>query len=430
MTRIAYLMSHYPAISHAFVLREVEALRDCGVDVQTLSIHRVDPDDLLANADRLAAETTFNVLPTGIARLVTAHAVALLCSPRRYLSTLILALRTGAPGMRERLWHVFYFAEAMILLRQCRRAKITHIHAQFADAATDVAMLVAHYQRRGLPGGRDMTWSLAIHGSVEFYNVIRYAIKEKLERATFAVAISDFGRSQLMTLSSQQRWRHIHVVRCGVDPRVTPPSERSQSAVGAEVLFVGRLLHGKGLSLLLESVGQLRAEGLDVALTLVGDGPARVELETTARAVGIVNHVQFLGAVGQDDIRGFYERADIFCLPSFAEGIPVVAMEAMATELPVVSTRIMGIPELVEDGEEGLLVPPGRQDRLADALRALIRSPSERRRMGAAGRRKVMRDFDVSASARAMRAACEKEIGLEPGQPRARASSTEPAGAS
>jgi glycosyltransferase involved in cell wall biosynthesis len=144
----------------------------------------------------------------------------------------------------------------------------------------------------------------------------------------------------------------------------------------------------------------------------VGDGPARAEVETAARALGLGEHVRFLGSVGQDDLLGRYGAADVFCLPSFAEGIPVVAMEAMAMELPVVTTRIMGLPELVEDGTHGVLVPPGRVDALTDALERLIRDPEERRRMGAAGREKVRADYDVARSARRMRSVLEAELGL------------------
>ena len=411
MARVAYLMSHYPAISHGFVLREVEHLRMAGVDVETLSIHRARADDLLAEADRRAAATTYDVLPTNFARLVGAHLDALIRAPRRYLAALGLALRTGAPGARERLWHLFYFAEAMILLRHCRRAGITHIHAQFADSATDVAMLVTHYRRGQRVSGAECSWSLAVHGSVEFYNVDKYALVAKLEQARFAVAISDFGRSQLMRLSGRERWPHQYVVRCGVDLAVyAPPAERASSATAAEILFVGRLLHGKGLALLFDAIAELRRRGLNVTATIVGDGPARGEAEHDARRLGLSEHVNFLGSVGQDEIREYYARADIFCLPSFAEGIPVVAMEAMAMELPVVSTRIMGIPELVEDGTHGLLVAPGRTDTLTEALERLVRSPDERRRMGQAARHKVEQEYDVARSATRMRAVLEDEL--------------------
>lgn len=403
-------MSHYPAISHAFVVREVRALRAAGVDVATLSIHRANPEDLLATADREEAAATLSILPVSPGALAGAHVRAFARAPLRYISTLTLALHTGAAGARERLWHLFYFAEAMVLLEHCHAADVTHIHAQFADAATDAAMLVSHYERGG-PTRSRITWSLAVHGSVEFFNVERYAISAKLADAAFAVAISDFGRSQLMTLSSRERWDHIHVVRCGVDLDVyRPPAARPPRPTSVEVLCVGRLLRGKGLSLLFEAVAQLRSEGHSVHIRLVGDGPERADLEAEADRLRLSEVVHFEGAVGQDDIHRFYASADIFCLPSFAEGIPVVAMEAMAMELPVVTTRIMGIPELVEDGVQGLLVPPGRVDALVDALRELATAKDLRVRMGKAGREKVRRDFDVAQSARVMRDALTKEL--------------------
>jgi colanic acid/amylovoran biosynthesis glycosyltransferase len=422
MARVAYLMSHYPAISHAFVLREVEHLRLTGLDVETMSIHRAEPEGLLSDADRREARTTHNVLPTNLRELLGAHVDAAVRSPRRYAATLALALRTGAPGLRERLWHLFYFAEAMVLLRHVRRAAIAHIHAQFADSATDVAMLVTHYRRGQRIDGMECSWSLAVHGSVEFYNVRQYALAAKLQHARFAIAISDFGRSQLMRLSDSERWSHIHVVRCGVNPALyVPPTERSGSARSAEILFVGRLLHGKGLSLLFDAVAELRRRGLEVTASVVGDGPARAEAEHSAARLGLSEAVRFLGVVGQDALRDHYARADVFCLPSFAEGIPVVAMEAMALELPVVSTRIMGIPELVEDGKSGLLVAPGRVDALTEALDRLVRSPAERRQMGRAGRQRVCQDYDVGLSAERMRAVLETELGAAS---MARASST------
>jgi colanic acid/amylovoran biosynthesis glycosyltransferase len=412
MPRIAYVMSHYPAISHAFVLREIEHVRAAGVELATLSIHRTPEAELLTTADRQAAATTFSVLPTSAAALLSAHVEALARSPRRYLSTLIRALRTGAPGARERLWHLFYFAEAMLVLRDCRRHRIAHLHAQFADSATDVAMLVTHYRDGELVDGLPCTWSLAVHGSAEFYEVGRYGLEAKLADARFAVAISDFGRSQLLRLAPRDRWPHIHVVRCGVDLECyTPPAERRASSHEAEILFVGRLLHSKGLPLLFEAVAGLRERGLELRATIAGDGPARNECEAIAQRLGLRDEVRFLGAVGQDHVLHLYDRADVFCLPSFAEGIPVVVMEAMAMELPVVTTRIMGIPELVDDGEDGILVPPGRVMPLADALERLARSPEERRRLGRAARRKVRRDYDVAGSALRMRAVLETELG-------------------
>ncbi|HMJ03151.1 MAG TPA: glycosyltransferase family 4 protein [Conexibacter sp.] len=405
--RIAYLVGRYPAVSHTFILREVEELRRLGVDVRTISIHATAEAKLLSDADRREHASTFAVLPTSALRLLAAHLLALLTGPAAYLSTLALALRTSPPGLRNRLWRLFYFGEAMIVRRHCRAIEATHLHAQFADTATDVAMLVAHYERAR---GRDFTWSLAVHGPVEFYNVEQYALREKLARARFAVAISDFGRSQLMTLAERERWDDIHVVHCGVDPSVyVPPEPPRVERDEAVILTVGRLVAKKGLPILLEALRDLRERGLAVRLVVVGDGPSRTDFEAAARRLGVADHVEFAGSVGQDEIRERYAAADVFCLASFAEGIPVVLMEAMAMELPVVSTTVMGIPELISDGIHGRLVPPGRADRLADALAELIADPQRRAAMGRAGREQVTAEFDVRESARHLQRAFVRE---------------------
>ena len=426
MTRVAYLVGRYPAISHTFILREVEELRRLGADVATISIHRTPEAELLSDADRRERASTFAVLPIAAPRLLWTHARAFAAAPAAYARTLAYALRTATPGLRGRLWRLFYFAEAMVVQRHCRSAGIRHLHAQFADTATDVALLVASYENARRPpsraaGSRDaaasrsrspFTWSLAVHGPVEFYNVEQYALAAKLADARFAVAISDFGRSQLMTLAAPERWDDVHVVHCGVDPDVyAPPPPRPARPAEPTLLTVGRLVEKKGLPILLEALAALRAQGTAARLVVVGDGPARADFEAVARRLGVAEHVEFAGAVGQDEIRARYAAADVFCLPSFAEGIPVVLMEAMAMELPVVSTAIMGIPELIADGVEGRLVPPGRADLLAAALAALLADPDQRAAMGRAGRAKVTADFDVRASAQQLQRIFDDALG-------------------
>ena len=393
---VGYLASHYPAVSHTFVWREVEALRRRGVEVETFSIHRTPADELLSEADREAARTTRAVLPVSPAALLRAHAGAFARRPARYLSTLARALRLSAPGTRAHLWQLFYFAEAMVLSGLCRRSGVRHLHAQFADAATDVALLTAHY------GGPGWSWSLAVHGPVEFYNVERYRLAEKLADARFAVAISFFGRSQLMTLVAEQRWSDLHVVRCGVDPAVYAAPERRDESQALRVLCVGRLVHLKGQSLLVRAIAELSSRGVDARLTLVGDGPRRAALDELARNLGVADRVHLAGSVGQDVIRDRYSDADVFCLPSFAEGLPVVLMEAMALELPVVTTPIAGVRELVEDGVSGRLVAPGELEPLVEALAELAADPQRRAEMGRAGRRRVLADYDVARSAAQM----------------------------
>jgi colanic acid/amylovoran biosynthesis glycosyltransferase len=394
---IAYLCSRYPAVSHAFVQREVFALRRRGVEVRTFSIRRAAESELLSRADREEYRTTRAVLPPRWPALVAAHLAAFLPSPRAYLAAVGRALELARPGMRGRLWQLFYFAEAIQVWRDCERRGVSHVHAHFANVGSDVALLAAHF---GAAAGRGpRTWSFTMHGPAEFYEVSAHRLAEKVGASDFVACISDFCRSQLMGFAAREHWEKLHVVHCGVDPREFVAVERAPSAGVLRVVNVGRLADRKGQALLLDAIAMLRRDGLDVRATIVGDGPERERLHEHAARLGLAEAVEFPGAVGQDDIRGFYERADMFCSPSFAEGVPVVVMEAMATGLPVVATRVMGLPELVEDGVSGRLVPPGRADLLAEAMRALAEQPGERMRMGERGRAKVAAEFDVHDSA-------------------------------
>jgi colanic acid/amylovoran biosynthesis glycosyltransferase len=401
--RIAYLCNRYPAVSLTFILREVRALRQLGVDVQTFAIRRAFPEDLVSGADREEHARTYAVLPPDPGALVRAHLTAAVLHPLRYLGTLGLALRLRPRGLRGAVWQGFYFVEAIVIWRECRRRGISHIHAQFANVATDVALLASHFG-----GGRagDWSWSFTLHGPVEFYDITQSRLPEKLRRARFVVCISDFARSQAMAFLGQEQWGKLHVVHCGVDPDVFRPVRHSNGAVSTRephVLSVGRLIDLKGHALLLEAIAMARAEGVWARLTIVGDGSTRPALEARAAGLGLVDEVTFAGVVGQDEIAGFYADADIFCLASFAEGVPVVLMEAMAMEIAVIATRIAGIPELVEDGVSGLVVAPGRADRLAAALRTLADDPVLRRAMGKAGRAKVVAEFDVAKSGAQLR---------------------------
>jgi glycosyltransferase involved in cell wall biosynthesis len=214
--------------------------------------------------------------------------------------------------------------------------------------------------------------------------------------------VSDHGRAQLTARTPRSAWDKLRLVHCGVDVQEFRASSARHEgeADDLHILTVGRLVPLKGQGVLIRAVGELHRRGVPARLTIVGDGPERDSLETLSRKAGVADHVILLGAVGQDDIRRNYAHADVFCLPSFSEGLPVVVMEAMAMELPVVATGVAGVPELVEDGHSGLLVPPARVDLLADALEELASDPERRSAMGAAGRRKILAEFRLESSAR------------------------------
>ena len=239
-----------------------------------------------------------------------------------------------------------------------------------------------------------------MHGPTEFADLGHYRLAEKLADASFVVCISDFARSQLMALSDPEAWERLDVVHVGIPvDQFTRSKPSSAGRREPTILYIGRLVPEKGQAVLLDAVALLAARGRLVDVTLAGEGPLRQALERRAEQLGIASQVSFLGAVGQDRLRALYEDASIFCLPSFAEGVPVVLMEAMAMGLPVVSTRITGIPELIEDGSSGLLVAPGRPDELADRLEWLLADPALRRELGTEAREAVLREFDAERSA-------------------------------
>jgi colanic acid/amylovoran biosynthesis glycosyltransferase len=391
VTRLGYLVGRYPAASHAFLLREVGALRGAGAEVETITIRPPRGEELLTEADRDAARTTYRVLPAGPLKLLGAHLPAFFSHPLRYLRTLGYAIGLGR-GLRGRLWQLFYFAEAIVVWRHCRRRDLSRLHAHFADTATDSALLATHFE----PQWR---WSISVHGPDEFAEADRNRLAEKLAAAEFVVAVSHDARGKAEQALAPGDRGKIHTIRMGVDlERFAPSAERRGGDEAVSVLCLGRLVERKGHRFLLEAIAGL--EGIE--LVIAGDGPERENLAGLTENLGVADRVEFAGVVGQDEALYLYHRADVFCLPSLAEGLPTVLIEAMACGVPVVSTRIDGVPELVSDGEDGLLCEAGDPGALASPLRRLAADPAERERLGRAGRAKVERLHDLDGQAGAL----------------------------
>ena len=386
--KVAYVVSRYPAVSHTFVQREVAALRARGIEVETISVRA---GTALSDADRAEAATTTTLLPPSRQALVAAGALALR-HPRAVTRLAREAVASSAGGPRAALWQLFYSVEVLLLWRHLRRRRVDHVHAHFANVAADIARGTARF---GALVGEPVTWSFTMHGPTELADISKFGLVGKARDADAVVCISDFARSQLMALVDETDWRKLVVVHCGVDPERFTPVDRATTDRPLEIVCVGRLVPEKGQALLVEAVAELTRRGIDARLTLVGDGPSRTTIDAAVTRLGLGDRVRLIGSVGQDEILRHYARADVFCLPSFAEGVPVVLMEAMATELPVVTTRIAGIPELVDDGVSGLLVRPGRVDELTDALARLGGDAELRRQLGTAGRKAVLEQFDV-----------------------------------
>lgn len=401
VTDLAYLSSEYPAISHTFIFREVQALRRHGFRVHTASIRRPAHIDLMTDQERADAAQTLYIKNCGVAALVSAHAGLKLRHFVRYQRMFLYALGLWWKGPLSLFKSAAYFAEAGVLVRWMLRHEVSHVHVHFANPAATVALIAAS---SGL-----VTYSLSVHGPDEFYNINQDLIPEKVRNAVFARCISFYCRSQLQRVSPYADWDKFPIVRCGVD--LSKFSLRTDPANAVpEILCVGRLVPAKGQHLLLKACHALREQGVKFHVTLVGGGPDRESLERLAHQLGLQDAVTFTGPVGQDAIHAHYDKADIFALPSFAEGLPVVLMEAMAKGIPCVTTSITGIPELVRDGETGLLAPASDWEGLADAIRRLIEDAPLRKRLGTAAREIVVREYDVFKNCASMAEAFRRYI--------------------
>jgi glycosyltransferase involved in cell wall biosynthesis len=387
--RIAYMTGEYPRATDTFIQREVAALRDQGIEVQTFSVRRTGDEHLVGPEQRAERERTTYLLPPKPVNLVRSHLSLLGRSPARYLEAIKLAWSTRQAGIKGTLYQAFYFLEAGILAQQILDRQIQHLHNHFADSSCTVSMLAAAL------GG--FTFSLSMHGPSIFYEPHRWRIDEKIKRALFVCCISHFCRSQGMLFAPIDRWERMHIVHCGVDPSLFQMVTHTQP--GYRLLYTGRLAAAKGLPILLQSLARLKASHPDLVLTIVGDGADRASLEAMTLDLGITNHVKFVGYKSQAEVRQLMQQTDVFVLPSFAEGVPVSLMEAMAAGIPVVTTQIAGVSELVENGASGYLVPPGDVELLGDRIQTLLNNPELRTAFGQVGRAKIEAEFDIRQEA-------------------------------
>ncbi|MCC6486630.1 MAG: glycosyltransferase [Candidatus Hydrogenedentes bacterium] len=384
--RIAYMTGEYLRISpFVFIHREVTALRQAGIHVETISVRGISEEECVSTQQREEQKTTHMLLPCSPWRLAAAHGRLKFSSPRRYLRAFALAMKTRTPGRKGFFYQLAYFLEAGLVADLVRRHGLTHLHNHLGDSSCTVAMLAAEL------GG--FTFSFTLHGPGIFFEPYRWRLDAKLARAAFVCCISHFCRSQAMLWTAPERWNRLHVVHCGVEPESY--TQRQHEGAGKELLFIGRLTAAKGIPILLESMDLLHKSHPGVHLVLAGDGPDRDWVVSRAAELGLRDCVEVTGFLSPDSVKERLLQADVFVMASFAEGVPAVLMEAMASGLPVVATRIAGIPELVEDGVSGFLVPPGDASSLADRMRTLLDNPDLRNRMGAAGRAKIEREFDT-----------------------------------
>ncbi len=383
---LGYLVSQYPAVNHTFILREIRILRSLGFDTRVVSIRQPDrsPDALSAEEAEEYGLTQF-VLGSGVFQIAAIHARTFFTRPLRYLSTLAFAFRLAGWDIPGAARHVFYFAEAVVAGHRFLAGRVHHAHTHFSST---VMLLVS----RLFP----ISFSMTIHGPEEFDDTVAFHMAEKVAASRLVAAISRFAASQVMRASDPDQWYKIRTVPLGVDADAFAP--RPEPA-GFEILCVGRLAPVKAHLVLIGAIARLVAAGRkDLRLVLVGDGPSRPAIEKEIARRDLKDYVRVEGALNHDRVLEFYRRASVFALASFAEGVPVVLMEAMAMQVPCVATWVAGVPELIRNEVDGLLVAPADEAALAAAIARLMDDPEFAARLGRSGRERVIECYSLTSN--------------------------------
>lgn len=359
-----------------------------GFDVQRIALRGWD-ETLPDAEDRQEQAKTRYVLKSGLRGLLIAFLRGLLWSPLKTCAALSLAIRVSRKTNGRLLHHLVCVAEASQIRIWLARTRASHLHAHFGTNSAEIAM-----QTRVLGGPR---YSFTVHGPEEFSAPL--ALEDKIRRSAFVVAISSFGRSQLYMRIAAALWPRVHVVHCALEPSFySAASDSVKSAT--RMVCVGRLCEAKGQLLLVEAIAELKQRGVRVDLVLAGDGDLREQIEKRVRDLGLEDSVQITGWISSNEVRNELLAARAMVLPSFAEGLPVVIMEALALRRPVITTYIAGIPELVKAGDNGWLVPAGSIHDLTAAIEdCLSRSVDEINRLGDAGKQAVLERHAIDTEA-------------------------------
>jgi glycosyltransferase involved in cell wall biosynthesis len=378
---IAYLTTQYPAVSHSFIRREIHGIEKLGQPVVRYSVRQM-PNDLPDPADQEEAARTNVILNGNWSRIIGSAVSTALARPAAFLKGLSCAVDMARKSGGEWTRHAAYLLEACWLRGEFRSADVRHVHVHFGTNPTAVARIC---HRMGGP-----TYSFTVHGPDEFDRPMPLDLRGKIADAAFCIAISSYGRSQLMRWSRFEDWPKIKVVRCGVDEQFTAPLANHPIPEAPNLCCIARLSAQKGLPLLVEAAAKLAARDRQFRLTLVGDGEMRAEIEAQIARHGLQDKVVLLGWASADTVREVLQASRAMVLPSFAEGLPVVIMEALALERPVITTAIAGIPELV-DRNCGWVVPAGDIDALVEAMDSAISATTASLDvMGKTGRDRVL----------------------------------------
>jgi colanic acid/amylovoran biosynthesis glycosyltransferase len=395
-TRVGYVMTHHPRVATTFITNEIDELRQRGAEIVPIAMNLPRPDDLPTEASRAERSRTLYLKAAGPLGLLRSTLRVASARPVAFLGLVIRALDSARLDPSIAVRRLAHLAYASLAVEHCRAHGITHLHAHFGQAPATIAWFTAEIGN--LRDREKWTWSFTIHGFQDFVNESDARLDLKAASASFVICVSDFTRSQLCRVTDPLLWDRFHVVRCGIDLDAFSLRPSRPMPASPRILVVARLSAEKGHVVLLHALARLRAEGSGATLDIVGSGPYEAEIRAEVSRLGLDDAVRQHGELASGEVDRHLRDADVFCLPSFSEGLPVSIMEAMAIGVPVVATAISGIPELAVHDETALTVPPANEEALASALRRMLGDSRLAETVAAAGRVAVEHRHDLHAN--------------------------------
>jgi len=387
--KIAYLMSRFPKISETFILFEILELEKLGIPVEVYPLLRERQPVTHPEAEKLAARAHFQ--PFFSWAILRAHLYFVVTRPLTYVRALFEVLFGTLAHMNFFAGALAYWPKSVAFAYSMKQQGITHMHAHFCNHPTLAAFII--HRLTGIP------YSFIAHGSDLHKN--RTMLGKKVAASAFAVTVSKFNLEVLRSACTEKTRGKTSILHCGIDPEVFTPKLQTGNHGPLRIICVASLEEVKGHKYLIEACRMLRDKGVDFVCDLIGDGPRRAELTQQIKTAQLADSVIMHGSMKRDDVVRLLDAADVKVLASVPtaegkrEGVPVVLMEAMACGLPVISSQLSGIPELVEHERTGILLQPGDAAGLAAALQRLQHDPALRQRMGQAGREKVLREYNL-----------------------------------
>ena len=396
MKKVLYITSTLPALTVTFIYKEVFRLRILGMMVDTVSMNTPRADQVSAAARKLYESTHYLDAQGVVKKLVYALATAIRHPLRisRCIWQLVSARPVKFPRDYFRL--TYHLIEAAYLAFEMKGERPDHIHSHFINGPTSIGMFLAVLL--------DIPYSFTMHASMIWLDPV--AFKNKLQTCAFCVSISEYNKKYVVETYGNQFESKIHIVHCGIDPDADRAVADKKADISVfQILGVGQLNRRKGFHVLIPALRLLRDRGVTFKCTIVGDGDEKQLLSNLIESNDLGDYVSLAGAILHEEVENCLSSSDAFVLPcvisedGWRDGIPVALMEAMFWQLPVVSTDILGLPELIENDVSGLLVPADDIGALADAMERLAGDTALRKSLGEHGRQKVLKDFNNELSA-------------------------------